>query len=170
MEIICSVCDKPFDLPLSSVSNWITENPIFCSPCCFSFYIKHRIAGLNGFSCIKRGAEKVQLSEAGDSDYGVWSNTLQMAFRSDFERVVALYLYERQHRFWYEQVSIKVETKTYTPDFYIPEAACFIEVKGVWGAGSKAKYKKAMKLLYPHESLILLPIRMKAQFKKEGRK
>lgn len=169
MEIICSVCDKPFDLPLSSVSNRIIENPVFCSPCCFSFYIKHKIAGLNGFSFVKRRAEKTQLSDAGESEYGVWSSTLLMSFRSDFERVVALYLRKRQHRFWYEQVSIKVGTKTYTPDFYLPEACCFIEVKGVWGAGSKAKYKKAMKLLYSHESLILIPIGMKAQFKKEVR-
>lgn len=170
MEIFCNVCGNPFVLPLSALDNLIVSETTFCSPVCFSRYVSCRVAALQKFGIVsERQREKVHLSDASEADYAVWSATLQMSFRSDFERVVALNLHKMRRKFWYEKVSIQVGTKKYIPDFYLPEAACFIEVKGVWGAGSKAKYKSAIKLLYPHESLVLLPIWMKAKFAKEVR-
>lgn len=170
MEIFCSVCENPFVLPLSALDNLIISDTTFCSPACFSTYVSRRVIALKSFGPVSaRQQEKVHLSDASEAEYAVWSATLQMSFRSDFEGVVALYLYKKQHKFWYEKVSIKIGKKIYTPDFYLPEAACFVEVKGVWGAGSKAKYKKAMGSLYYHESLVLLPIWMKSKFSKEVR-
>lgn len=170
MEIFCGVCGNSFVLPLSALDNLIVGDTTFCSPSCFSIHINRRVTALKSFGMIPaRQQEKVRLSDASEADFAAWSATLQMSFRSEFEKVVALYLHKMHHDFWYEKVSIQVGTKEYTPDFYLPEAACFIEVKGVWGAGSKAKYKKAIKLLEPMESLVLLPIWMKAKFAKAVR-
>lgn len=164
------MCGNPFVLPLSALDNLIVSDTTFCSPVCFSLYISRRVTALKSFGIIsERQQENVSLSDASEAEYAVWSDMLQMSFRSHFEKVVALYLHKMHHKFWYEKVSIQVGTKKYTPDFYLPEAACFIEVKGVWGAGSKAKYKKAIKLLEPMESLVLLPMWMKAKFVKEIR-
>lgn len=169
MEIICASCGKLFNMKLADVSNMITANPVFCSPYCLLHLIKDRAFYIKITEArhFKRQKERKLLSDASDADYAAWSDTLQMTFRSDFERVVALYLYKNNVDFWYEQVVLEVETKKYTPDFYLPEAATFLEVKGVWGAGSKAKYKKAVNTIGWYESLILIPWYMKRQFIKE---
>ncbi len=170
MDILCSVCGESFHLALCNVSGLAMHTPVFCSPNCFSVYIERRVFALKRFGAVsRRPRENVNLSDASEADYAVWSSILRMSFRSAFESVVALYLYNKHYKFWYEKVAIQVGTKRYIPDFYLPESSCFIEVKGVWGAGSKTKYKKAAKLLRYHESLVLFPIWMKALFSKEVR-
>lgn len=170
MDILCCVCTKSFSLSLSNLRelNNYAYGMVFCSPACFSLYIKRRVSALKSFGVsTERQQRKVSLSDAGEAEYAVWSDTLRMAFRSDFERVVALYLRKMHHEFWYEKISIRVGTKTYTPDFYLPEAYCFIEVKGIWGPGSKLKYKKAAESLDYLKSLVLFPMWMKSLFARE---
>lgn len=171
MDIICSECGQSFSLSLSEVSGMSITESLYCSPSCFSAAVTDREKDVKKLNMpfVRRLSESNLLTDAGYSDYAVWSDKLKMNFRSDFERLVALYLRKMKHRFWYERVSIKVGLQRYIPDFYLLDSFTFIEVKGVWGPGSKAKFRKAMRVISPQETIILLPMRMKNQFKKEVR-
>jgi len=60
------------------------------------------------------------------------------AFRSSWELELAKAFDERGIEWRFEPRKFDLGSQTYTPDFYLPQQECFIEVKGYFGPQSKA--------------------------------
>lgn len=88
-----------------------------------------------------------------------------MNFRSEFEVLVAEFFKKEGIHFWYEKVTLDLfgGTKHWTPDFYIPHARTFVEVKGVWALGGKKKFVEAVRTT--EEPIILIPYWMKELYR-----
>lgn len=76
------------------------------------------------------------------TERSVWSRDLGEFFRSEWELIVAGFLNFIDMPYIYEGVVMKIGKKHYIPDFFLPDKNLFIEVKGLWLAGSKAKLRK----------------------------
>lgn len=62
--------------------------------------------------------------------------------RSSWEYILAYWLDLSNIKWKYEQTTFDLGDTTYTPDFYLPEFDCYIEVKGWWRENSKQKFKR----------------------------
>jgi len=62
-------------------------------------------------------------------------------YRSQFEKLVALSIRQQGGKFEYEKRKFKYKptTRTYTPDFYIPETNIYIEAKGRFISSDRTK-------------------------------
>lgn len=72
-------------------------------------------------------------------------NDTKGAYRSSFEERFADWLSQHQQVFFFEPLLFKLNTgKFYLPDFLLSNGL-FVEVKGVWEAGAKPKFKSFYK-------------------------
>jgi hypothetical protein len=69
-------------------------------------------------------------------------------FKSSWEETYAKYLDKNNLRWTYEPKTFDLGNTTYTPDFYVPIYAAYIEIKGFWRDDAKKKFKLFRKL-YP---------------------
>jgi hypothetical protein len=98
------------------------------------------------------------------SHYESYSKSMNISFRSDFEKRVARFLRDQEFDFLYEPYCFEFETFSYTPDFYVkPPYNCLIEVKGVFGVGGKKKLSLFLEY-YPNINFIFIPWTMRSQF------
>ncbi len=67
--------------------------------------------------------------------------------RSSWEVLLAIWLDFSAIKWEYEIKTFKFKKWSYTPDFYLPEFDCWIEVKGWWKKDSKEKVLKLKKLV-----------------------
>lgn len=144
-------CQKGFNLSLKEARLVSTEFDLFCSPSCFLKYI-------NDLETTKILAKRYQpvVSQA----FECWDDVTRSFYRSMYEVYFARFLVQNGIEFKYEPHSIKVEGKHYTPDFWIPAKDVYIECKGRWGSGARAKTVKASKVI----PLILLPSYLQREF------
>lgn len=78
-------------------------------------------------------------------------------FRSGYELDISRWLDSKKVQWFFERVGFTVgETKTYTPDFYLPKHGSFLEVKGKWGIGQKSKLKE-FRAEYKDVPLLVVP-------------
>lgn len=85
-------------------------------------------------------------------------------FRSEYEAAVAEFLHSQSIPIEYENYSFAVGKDTYTPDFYIRSPYnCFIEVKGLFSIGKRAKLTSFRKQ-YPAVNFILVPWTLRSDF------
>ena len=61
--------------------------------------------------------------------------------RSNWEILFAQFLNLSNIKYLYESKAFDLGNTTYTPDFYLPEFDCYIEIKGFWRSYSLKKYK-----------------------------
>lgn len=97
------------------------------------------------------------------TDYGPgtwWSVKFSQTFRSQYEELVALLLYHNLMNFEYEKYTFLVNGVPYTPDFYVKDYDCFLEVKGVWTLGKKKKVEKFLQA-YPNINYLIIPWTMR---------
>lgn len=66
--------------------------------------------------------------------------------RSSWEYIFAYWLDLSGIKWEYEKYTFDLGNTTYTPDFYLPEIDCYIEIKGWWRGNSKDKFKKFLKI------------------------
>jgi len=69
----------------------------------------------------------------------IYYEPLQKWFRSVFEGVFAQWLNWHKIAYRYEELTLSIHGREYTPDFYLPHNGLFIELKGLWSGGAKAK-------------------------------
>ena len=148
------VCNNEFDLPIKEAKLISREFDLFCSPSCFLRYI-------NEHESIKISAKRYR--PVVSTAFECWDKVTYRFYRSMYEVYVARYLILNNINFYYEPHAFKINGKYYTPDFWVPEKDLYIECKGRWGSGSKAKTENAAKI-FP---LILLPSYLQQEFKKE---
>lgn len=63
-------------------------------------------------------------------------------FRSSWEINFAKFLDLSNVKWKYESKTFDLGNTTYTPDFYLPEFDCYIEIKGYWRTDALNKYKR----------------------------
>jgi hypothetical protein len=69
------------------------------------------------------------------------------SFRSTFETNFAKWCDLSGIKWQYESKAFDLGNTTYTPDFYLPEFDCWIEIKGYWYKKGKNKFKKLSKIV-----------------------
>lgn len=89
-------------------------------------------------------------------DGGVYSQLLNMSFRSEFERNCAEFFFCEGLDLQYEKIGFKWGTKLYCPDFYFPFYKSFIEIKGLWHCSTRSKYS-SFREAFPEISMLVLP-------------
>ena len=78
-------------------------------------------------------------------------------FASKYEVFVAQWLTSIGEVWWYEKFGFHVgDSRTWTPDFFLPERNIVLEVKGQWGCGQISKMNSFIKQ-YPEVGVVLVP-------------
>jgi hypothetical protein len=153
----CSVCGRMKNILSKDMKYLHKAAPLICGTDCLltkirsltEFTGRPNYIRTNGALCIGEGT--------------VYSRRFRIAFRSKYELKVAEFLADNGLKFEYERYLFKLGWKTYTPDFYIRQYDCFIEVKGLWMMGGRRK----MYLFYdgyPDVNLIIVPWTMRSAF------
>lgn len=89
------------------------------------------------------------------SSYGKRIRYKNICFRSSYEFLFAKWCDKNRIKWDYESKTFDLGKKTYTPDFYIPIYAAYIEIKGYWRKDAKIKFN-LFKKLYPDEEIVVL--------------
>jgi hypothetical protein len=92
----------------------------------------------------------------------VYCRVTRKYYRSFFEAYFARFCQDKEIDYRYEPFTYQIDTRQYTPDFYLPQLGLHIECKGKW-LGSKEKYLSARQQI----NIILLPAYLQNEFKKE---
>jgi hypothetical protein len=154
-----------YELPFREVRKDNVPTPIFCGAECLGTHLENRTlcpkvkTSAPVRPLMKRGSSDLVIQDTGD----VWSTKLGTTFRSEFEMLVGEFLLSLEITAHYERITLNLGGAHYTPDFYLPKARVFIEVKGVWAFGGKTKFKKAVEDV--PEQVILIPWWMKEAFR-----
>lgn len=168
-EKICSVCGDPIIRSPKVWKDTPGQADVYCSPDCIESRLLSYIQEQD-FREYQLGGKVRPLRHPTNNpivsdEYPVYSYSLKKLFRSQFEVLVAKYFIKNGIEFWYEKVTLNLfdGTKHWTPDFYIPAARTFVEVKGVWALGGRKKYLEAVRTI--EEPIILIPYWMKELFR-----
>jgi len=90
--------------------------------------------------------------------HGIGNKYKKVWMRSSYETKFAYFLDLSRIKWLYEPKAFKLivdrKETTYTPDFYLPDFACWIEIKGYWRADAKTKFE-VFKEQYPIENIIV---------------
>lgn len=150
MEVKCDLCSGSLEVPYSEKRSLPPVGPFVCSKSCVFEWLRRLAVQLSGPVCKQKVALEIALLCCGvampsEPSGTVWSNVCNMFFRSRFERVFAEFLFYSGITFDYEPFVVAIggvnKPPFFIPDFYIPAAKAFIEVKGGWKIGDKKKIK-----------------------------
>jgi len=93
-----------------------------------------------------------------------YSELLGMSFRSFFEMHVAEWMHESGIRFQYEMWEFMIGVdKWWSPDFWLPDHKCVVEVKGVWWIGARKKLE-AFRMRNRHVPVLVIPWVLRHEF------
>ena len=115
-------------------------------------------------SCSKKGIKRPDISKRmkgrnshrfGKTSHGKWGVYKGIWMRSSYEIKFTQFLDLSGIKWLYEPKTFNLGKMTYTPDFYIPEWKCYIEIKGWWRDDAKEKFK-LFKKLYPKVNIKVL--------------
>lgn len=130
-------------LTMKEMKYLYSRNDFLCSASCLrQFLLDYEqqplpLSGIRFFTKTEIDNQRTERS--------VWSRDLGEFFRSEWELIVAGFLNFIDVPYLYEGVIMKIGKRHYIPDFFIPDKNLFVEVKGLWLAGSKAKIRKIHK-------------------------
>lgn len=154
----CFFCGKEFFIGKRDRVLVNVPTPILCSARCLLLYLVKReweVKELHVLVPLRENKARFRLSPHVSEEMDAFSDVLFQSFRSKLEVYTAEFLTAHSITWWYEKIPIQLENQWYTPDFYIPSARAFLEVKGFWGFGSKKKFRQAVKTV--PEEIILVP-------------
>lgn len=95
-------------------------------------------------SCAKTGKRNSHYGKPATHTKRILYN--KIIFRSCWEANFAKWCDCSNIKWLYESKTFDLGNLTYTPDFYLPEFDCYIEVKGFWQGLAKKKFNKFKKL------------------------
>ena len=154
----CSFCGREFFIGKKDRTLINVPNSVLCSAKCLLLYLMKReweVRELHVLVPLRENKAQFKLSSHVSEEMDAFSSALFQCFRSRLEVHTAEFLTAHSVAWWYEKVSIQLGNRWYTPDFYIPSARAFLEVKGFWGFGSKKKFRQAVREV--PEEIILVP-------------
>jgi hypothetical protein len=154
LTVNCSQCHKDYQVALKAVK-WIKYSPQFCSLSCLSRYIMSKHGGDVDWGVSGRILPRRPFVDGPDD---IYSPLLHQRLRSEYERFVMEYFNEYMF-LCYEQfvVMLGPDYGDYYPDFYFPAHGIWLEVKGEWRIGDKAKFESACKILGKDRLLLVGP-------------
>ena len=164
-ESRCSFCGREFYIGKKDRVLINVPSPVLCSARCLLLYLAERgKSGVRGSIPLRDNKAVFGPSAHVSEEMDAFSSVLFQSFRSRLEVYTAEFLTAHSIAWWYEKISIQLGSRWYTPDFYIPSARAFLEVKGFWAFGSKKKFRQAVKTV--PEEIILVPSYLEAGLKK----
>ncbi len=145
-DLLCEICNKHFNVPTKDYKLLSDFAGKLCSADCLIKKIK----------TLEKTNNTYTLAEDDLPIGNWWSSEFSTVFRSRFEELTAKLLRQNDLNFFYEKYVFYIDDVPYTPDFYVPEHDCFLEVKGVWTLGKKKKLKKFVER-YPTVNFLVVP-------------
>jgi hypothetical protein len=109
------------------------DGPFICSVECLLDWVSSH--NYTPFNVIERYGNN------GNGGYCTKAVSQNYNFRSVYEASVAELLLKHKISFKFEYLTFYWGPKQYTPDFYLPDHDCFLEVKGIWQPSTRTKYK-----------------------------
>jgi len=152
MHVEC-MCGEGFELHYKTVRKTLLsgfEN--FCSSNCLRDWFYHTLTVTIPHNIL--AVKRILPANLGQPhDY--WCPTTKQWYRSKSESIFAIWLRRHGLAKEYESYTIKLDkNSTYTPDFWVPRAQTFFEVKGIWRGSGKRKTRKAVALGF---DVVLIP-------------
>ena len=165
--VVCSVCKGRVTLSIEDKKLLdASGGPFICSSTCvMGWFRRHKPPKKKVMD--HPGIFSSEMGLANDC----YSIKIGMGFRSSYELSVAEWMWDADIGFMYEPYTFLLETDTssYTPDYYVPDYGCFLEVKGKW---HNRKKLVSFRRLYPHIPLLVIPWPIRKTFQysnKRGR-
>ena len=153
MALLCETCKMLCRLPAAQERLFPSISPAFCSEICLMSHIRSR-KPLSAVELRMRGIRQALPGPAGD----VYSPILCRVFRSEFEKSFAEYAAEWPENVFYEPHALRLHARgAYIPDFFIPDYGVWLELKGEWRFGGKAKFMAACNILGADRVLLVPP-------------
>lgn len=159
----CKVCGQETTVASKDLKYLHDATEFICSPECVASRIK---SFGRSSSCVTQ--EYRFHKNTNDIDplgrTAAYSWELGRSYRSKYEVAVAEYLHTCAIFTEYEKYSFTVGEHTYTPDFYIKGPYnCFIEVKGLFSLGKRARLTEFLKE-YPEVNFVFIPWTLRGLF------
>lgn len=150
-------CGGEVDLTTDKRNQLLADVQVYCLPECFAHYILNQPETSGGL--VKHVLHQQQIT--GD----LYDKTTNGWYKSWFEVYVARFFRAENIEAKYEERTLPVPRgRVYTPDFWLPKYDLYVEVKGLWLAAGKKKFKAAMKAGY---HMALLPWYLEHFFRKK---
>lgn len=132
----------------------LTDFELFCGPDCILGYIEHSKFTENEIQTYNPFVSRA---------FECWDHVTDQFYRSMFEVYCARFLGTNGIKFFYEPHTLKLGSKLYIPDFWLPEKNIYIEIKGRWNSGDRDRVRKAAELVH----LIIVPAYLQNVFAKQ---
>jgi hypothetical protein len=139
-------CGQGINLGQKEIQKILIDEELFCSSNCFLKYIREHRPKDNKLDYMPSNGYVSIPTEFYDT-------VTKRYYRSAYEAAVARLFTSHSIDFSFEPHTFILDTKSYTPDFYLPYYNLYIECKGPWAIGSKKKYLAVREQL----NIILLP-------------
>jgi len=149
----CVMCKSMFQLPTSDRRYLILSEDFICGQQCLHGWIKQWVG-----KPVTRPMSSMEVVRK------MLMQTALPIFKSQYEENFAGWLDARGIKWMYEPYSFPVGRGFYIPDFYLPWYDCFLETKGIWGAGSRTKFKK-FREHYPQIRILLVSWLLEEEFR-----
>ena len=141
--VTCQVCQNQMMLTRKDTTYLFDRDDFICSAQCLLTRIHNTERQELSTTGIRWFTETEMRNQRAERQ--VWSRDLNEFFRSEWELIIAGFLSFIGIPYIYEGVSISIGKRHYIPDFLLTDNNLFLEVKGLWLAGSKAKMRKIQK-------------------------
>ena len=161
---VCSVCRSRITMSIDDKRLLdASGGPFVCSSTCVMGWLRRHKPPRKVTE--HPGIFSAEMGPANDC----YSHKIGLGFRSSYELSVAEWFWEEDIGFMYEPYTFLLDTDTssYTPDYYIPDYGCFLEVKGKWHNRKKlALFRK----LYPKIPLLVIPWPIRKTFQYDNKR
>jgi len=157
-KVKCVICTRVQSFSKSKAKYLDRSGDYICSPQCLLEWVKY--AGM--YFDITKYSENLVTSKFTGGDLSRVSQ-VSSNLRSFYEEVVGVFFHKKNIRFAYELFTFKWGKFEYTPDFYLLDFNCFVEVKGLWMHGTRKKYRN-FRLRFPDVPLIVAHWNMRNLF------
>lgn len=150
MQYYCE-CGEYFDLSYKKNKQLVADVAAFCSPICIANWLKYKL--------LPKPVEPRHHPAIADcvlaDPLEYWDARTRRFYRSKSEAIAAHFFISLEIEYLYECFSIRLSNnREYNPDYFLPWFNVFVEVKGLWGSGAKAKVKQCVA---DGHDLLLLP-------------
>jgi len=150
---ICPICSKPISFYANKCqrcaktgqlnSNYKNGKPKCID--CGKFLACHKKTVKRCHFCYVKFARGKNSPTFGKTTHGRFGRYKNIFMRSSWELNFAKWCDLSGIKWKYEYKTFDLGSTTYTPDFYLPEFDCYIEIKGYWRDDAKKKFKFVQK-------------------------
>ena len=145
-------CGNGFEIHHKQRKQLLHGFTLFCGGECLLKYLNRRSLYVSPVD-ISRD-EHIYPSQMGEP-FDYYCSRTQRSYRSKSEAIFAIWCDINLIIWEYEPYTIRfTSTRSYTPDFWLPEYSTFVEVKGAWAGSAKKKMRDTAELGF---GILLIP-------------